>query len=125
VDRPLTLRHDDRVPRRELRPGQVWLIGVPLNLLLAIPCAYPVLLGMFGLQILAGELGLAEVEVAPGEAGIKITIGLALLLFAGLLVFGLNALFAFRAPQLGAARYWLAVALLVVVPGVLYWTVIR
>ncbi|MGV9367866.1 hypothetical protein [Amycolatopsis sp. NPDC003731] len=113
------------MPRRELRPDQVWLIGVPLNLLLAIPCAYPVALGLFGLQILAGELGLAEVVADSGEAGIKIVIGLVLVLFAGLVVFGLNALFAFRAPDLGVARYWLAVALLIIVPDVLYWTVIR
>ena len=111
--------------RRELRSDQVWLIGVPLNLLLAIPCAYPVVLGMFGLQILAGELGLAEVEVAPDETGIKIMICLVLFLFAGLVVFGLNAVFAFRAPQLRAGRYWLATALLIVVPDVLWWTVIR
>ncbi|MGW3996506.1 hypothetical protein ACWEF6_23725 [Amycolatopsis sp. NPDC004772] len=111
--------------RRELRPGQVWLIGVPLNLLLAIPCAYPVALGLFAVQILAGELGLAEVAAESGEAGIKIVISLVLFLFAVLVVFGLNALFAFRAPGLGVARYWLAVALLIVVPDVLYWTVIR
>jgi len=112
------------VPRRELRPDQVWLIGVPLNLLLAVPCVYPVALGMFGLQILAGELGLAEVEVA-GEADVKIIFGLVAFLLAGLVVFGLNALFTFRAPQLRAGRYWLAIALLIVVPDVLYWTVIR
>ncbi|MGW4058092.1 hypothetical protein ACWEGE_07425 [Amycolatopsis sp. NPDC004747] len=110
--------------RRELRPDQVWLIGVPLNLLLAVPCAYPVLLGMFALQIIAGELGLAEVAVY-GEADVKIVIGLVLFVFAALVVFGLNALFAFRAPQLRAAPYWLAVALLIIVPDVFYWTVIR
>ena len=75
------------MPRRELRPDQVWLIGVPLNLLLAVPCVYPVALGMFGLQILAGELGLAEVEVA-GEADVKIFFGLVAFLLAGLVVFG-------------------------------------
>ena len=112
------------MPRRELHPHQVWQIGVPLNLLLAIPCAYPVALGMFAVQILAGELGLGEVEVA-GEADVKIMIGLVLFLFAGLVVFGLNAVFAFRAPQLRAGPYWLAVALLIVVPDVLWWTVIR
>ncbi|MEU5262904.1 hypothetical protein [Amycolatopsis sp. NPDC021455] len=112
------------MPRRELRPDQVWLIGVPLNLLLAIPCAFPVALGMFGLQILAGELGLAEAEAA-GEADVKILFGLVAFLLAGLVVFGLNALFAFRAPQLKAGPYWLAVALLIIVPDVLYWTVIR
>ncbi|MFB9690673.1 hypothetical protein [Amycolatopsis plumensis] len=37
------------------------------------------------------------------------------------MAFGLNALFAFRAPELKRGRYWLAVALLIVVPDVLYW----
>ena len=34
------------MPRGRLHPYQVWLIGVPLNLLLAIPCFYPVAMGL-------------------------------------------------------------------------------
>jgi len=45
--RPLgRLGDDDRMPRGRLHPYQVWLIGVPLNLLLAIPCFYPVAMGL-------------------------------------------------------------------------------
>ncbi|MET9002021.1 hypothetical protein [Amycolatopsis sp. NPDC004169] len=112
------------MPRRELRPHHVWLIGVPLNLLLAVPAAYPVAFGMLGAQVLAGELGWVPVDptVVDDGAGFVIGLGLVSVLSAGLVVFGLNALFAFRAPKLTAAPYWLAVALLVVLPGVLYWT---
>jgi len=102
----------------------VWLIGVPLNLLLAVPCAYPVAFSMLGTQVLAAELGWGTVDptVVDDGAGFVIGLGLASLVFAGLVVAGLNALFAFRAPQLKAGPYWLAVALLVVVPDVVYWT---
>ncbi|WP_370964096.1 hypothetical protein [Amycolatopsis sp. cg9] len=112
------------MPRRELRPRHVWLIGVPLNLLLAVPCAYPVAFAMLGTQVLAWELGwgTADPTVVDDGAGFVIGLGLVSLVFAGLVVFGLNALFAFRAPQLKAGRYWLAVALLVVLPGIVYWT---
>ncbi|NBH09903.1 hypothetical protein [Amycolatopsis sp. SID8362] len=108
---------------RQLRPRHVWMIGVPLNLLLAIPCAYPVLFAMLGTQVLAWELGLGTPDptVVDDGAGFAIGLGLAAVVFAGLVVAGLNALFAFRAPQLKAGPYWLAVALLVVVPGVVYW----
>ncbi len=121
------VRQNGRVPRRELRPHQVWLIGVPLNLLLALPAAYPVAFAMLAAQVVAGELGWATLDptVVDDGAGLVIGFGVVSVLFGGLLVFGLNALFAFRAPQLNAAGYWLAVALLVVVPDVLYWTVIR
>jgi hypothetical protein len=121
------VRQNGRVPRRELRPHQVWLIGVPLNLLLALPAAYPVAFAMLAAQVVAGELGWATLDptVVDDGAGLVIGFGVVSALFGGLLVFGLNALFAFRAPQLSAGRYWLAVALLVVVPGVVYWTVIR
>lgn len=112
------------MPRRELRAKQVWLIGVPLNLLLAIPAAYPVALGMLAAQVLAGELGWVPIDptVVDDGAGLIITLGVVSVLFTGLVVTGLNALFAFRAPQLKAGRYWLAVALLIVVPDVFYWT---
>ncbi|WP_439380932.1 hypothetical protein [Amycolatopsis lexingtonensis] len=112
------------MPRRELRPRHVWLIGVPLNLLLAVPCAYPVAFAMLGTQVLAWELGwgTADPTVVDDGAGFAIGLGLVSLVFAGLVVFGLNALFAFRAPRLKAGPYWLAVALLVVVPGIVYWT---
>ncbi|MEU4522081.1 hypothetical protein AB0F52_25595 [Amycolatopsis sp. NPDC024027] len=112
------------MPRRELRPHQVWLIGVPLNLLLAIPAAYPVAFAMLAAQVLAGELGWVPIDptVVDDGAGFVIGLGVVSALFAGLVVAGLNALFAFRAPQLKAGWYWLAVALLVVVPDVLYWT---
>jgi hypothetical protein len=121
------VRHDGRVPRRELRPDQVWLIGVPLNLLLAIPCAYPVAFAMLAAQVIAGELGWATIDSTVVDDGAELVIGFGVVavLFAGLLVFGLNALFAFRAPQLKRDRYWLAVAMLVVVPDVVYWTLIR
>ncbi len=117
-------RHDERVPSRQLRPHQVWLIGVPLNLLLAIPCAYPVAYAMLGTQVLAWELGWGTPDptVVDDGAGLVIGLGLVALVLAGLVVAGLNALFAFRAPQLKAGRYWLAVALLVVVPDIVYWT---
>jgi len=103
------------------------LIGVPLNLLLAIPCAYPVAFAMLAAQVVASELGWAKIDptVVDDGAGLVIGFGVVAVLFAGLLVGGLNALFAFRAPQLKAGAYWLAAALLVVVPDVLYWTVIR
>jgi len=102
----------------------VWLIGVPLNLLLAIPCAYPVAFAMLGTQVLAWELGWGTPDptVVDEGAGFVIMLGLISLVFAGLVVAGLNALFAFRAPQLKAGRYWLGVALLVVVPDIVYWT---
>ncbi len=101
----------------------MWLIGVPLNLLLAIPCAYPVAFAMLGAQVLAGELGWGSVDptVVDDGAGIVIGLGLVSLVFAGLVVAGLNALFASRAPQLKASRYGIAVALLIVVPDVVYW----
>ncbi|ADJ45780.1 hypothetical protein AMES_3955 [Amycolatopsis mediterranei S699] len=112
------------MPRRELRPRQVWLIGVPLNLLLAIPAAYPVAFGMLAAQVLAGELGWVPIDptVVDDGAGFIIMLGVVAVVFTGLVVAGLNALFAFRAPQLKASHYWLAVALLIVVPDVLYWT---
>ncbi|HEY3469506.1 MAG TPA: hypothetical protein VGL47_30555 [Amycolatopsis sp.] len=112
------------MPRRQLRPHHVWLIGVPLNLLLAIPCAYPVAFAMLGAEVFAAELGwgTAEPTLVDDGAGIAIGVGLASLLFAGLVVAGLNALFAFRAPRLKAVPYWLAVPLLVLVPDVVYWT---
>ncbi len=115
------------VPRRRLRPHHVWLIGVPLNLLLAIPCAYPVVFAMVAAQVIAGELGWVPVEptLVDDGVGTVLVIGLVPALFAGLVVAGLNALFVFRAPQLKKGPYWLAVALLVVVPDVLYWTVFR
>lgn len=102
----------------------MWLIGVPLNLLLAIPCAYPVAFAMLGTQVLAWELGWGTPDptVVDEGAGFVIMLGLISLVFAGLVVAGLNALFAFRAPQLKAGRYWLGVALLVVVPDIVYWT---
>jgi hypothetical protein len=111
------------VTRRRLRPDQVWLIGVPLNLLLAVLCAYPVAFAMVAAQIVAGELGWVPVDSALVDdgAGIAIFFYLAPALFAGPVVFGLNALFAFRAPELKRGRYWLAVVLLIVVPDVLYW----
>ncbi|GHG22530.1 MULTISPECIES: hypothetical protein [Amycolatopsis] len=111
------------VPRRQLRSGQVWLIGVPFNLLLAVLCAYPVRFAMVAAQIIAGELGWVPVDSALVDDGVDIALMfyLAPAVFAGLVVFGLNALFAFRAPELKRGRYWLAVALLIVVPDVLYW----
>jgi hypothetical protein len=118
-------RHDGRVPRRQLRPHQVWLIGVPLNLLLAIPCAYPVAFAMLGTQVVGWELGwgTADPTVVDDGAGLVIGLGLASLVFAGLVVAALNwPLVAFRAPQVKAGRYWLVVALLVTVPGIAYWT---
>ncbi|KDN22006.1 hypothetical protein [Amycolatopsis rifamycinica] len=115
------------MPRRELRPGQVWLIGVPLNLLLAVPCAYPVAFAMLAAQVIAGELGWGEVDPTLVDDGAEIVIGLGVVsaLFAGLVVFGVNALVTSRAPGLRAGGYWIAVALLIVVPAVLYWTVLR
>lgn len=102
----------------------MWLIGVPLNLLLAVPCAYPVALAMLGVQVLAGELGWVAVDPTVVDDGADLVIGLGFvsLVFVGLVVVGLNALFAFRAPQLKVGRYWLAVALLVVIPDIVYWT---
>jgi len=38
--------------------------------------------------------------------------------FAALVVFGLNALFAFRAPKLNKTVYWLTAAALIVVPNI-------
>ncbi|WP_086847442.1 hypothetical protein [Amycolatopsis kentuckyensis] len=108
------------MPRRELSPQSVWLIGVPLNLLLAIPCFYPVALGLLAFQVIAGELGLTAVDptVVDDGAGIVITLGLVALGFAALVAFGLNALFAFRAPALNKAAYWLATAALIVIPNI-------
>lgn len=102
----------------------MWLIGVPLNLLLAILCAYPVAFAMLGTQVLAAELGWGEIDptVVDDGAGFVIMLGLVALVFAGLVVAGLNALFAFRAPRLKVGRYRLVVALLVVVPDIVYWT---
>jgi len=115
------------VPRRQLRPHHVWLIGVPLNLLLAIPCAYPVMFAMVAAQVIAGELGWVPVDTSLVDDGVDTVLYLSLVpaLFAVLVVAGLNALFVFRAPQLQKGPYWLAVALLVVLPGVFYWTVLR
>jgi hypothetical protein len=67
-------------------------------------------------------VGTPDPTVVDEGAGFVIMLGLISLVFAGLVVAGLNALFAFRAPQLKAGRYWLGVALLVVVPGIVYWT---
>ncbi|SEC41170.1 hypothetical protein SAMN04489727_3658 [Amycolatopsis tolypomycina] len=119
-------RHDGGVARRTLHPRQVWLIGVPLNLLLAIPCAYPVALALLALQVTAGELGWAQRDptVIDEGAGFVIGLGLVALVCTGLVVFGLNALFAFRAPKLNAPAYWIAVALLIVVPA-LGWLTVR
>ncbi len=106
------------MPRGRLHPHQVWLIGVPLNLLLTIPCYYPIAVALLGLQVIAGELGWAELDptVVDDGAGLVITLGLVSLLLTGLVVFGLNALFAFRAPKLKAVAYWLTVPLLVLIP---------
>lgn len=109
------------MPRRQLQPHHVWLIGVPLNLLLAIPCFYPVALGLLALQVIAGELGLTSLDptVVDDGAGIVITLGLGSLAVAALVVFGLNALFAFRAPALGKGIYWLTTAALIVIPNII------
>lgn len=113
------------MPRRRLRPHQVWLIGVPLNLLLAIPCAYPVALTLLAFQVIAGELGWAgrDPTVIDEGAGFVIGLGLVALVCTGLVVFGLNALFAFRAPKLKAPIYWTAVALLILVPAIVWLNV--
>lgn len=105
------------MPRGRLHPHQVWLIGVPLNLLLAIPCFYPVAMGLLSIQVIAGELGLTDLDptVVDDGAGIVITLGLVFLAFAALVVFGLNALFAFRAPKLNKTVYWLTAAALIVI----------
>ena len=103
------------MPRRQLRPHQVWLIGIPLNLLLSIPFYYPVLVALLGFQVIAGELGWAELDssLVDDGADIPIILGLMSLAFTALVVFGLNALFAFRAPTLNRAAYWVTVALLI------------
>ncbi|WP_230862444.1 hypothetical protein [Amycolatopsis camponoti] len=95
------------------------MIGVPLNLLLAIPCSYPIMWSLLAFQVIAGELGWAELDptVVDDGAGLVITLGLLFLLFTGLVVFGLNALFAFRAPKLKAVAYWLTVPLLILIPA--------
>ncbi|WP_410616579.1 hypothetical protein [Amycolatopsis sp. lyj-109] len=112
------------MPRGQLRPHQVWLIGVPLNLLLAIPCYYPVAMGLLAFQVIAGELGLADIDptVVDDGAGTVIFLGLAALGFAALVAFGLNALFAFRAPALDKTIYWLTVPLLIAIPDIVHLT---
>ncbi|MGA6168361.1 hypothetical protein [Amycolatopsis magusensis] len=117
----LRSRLDDQMPRSQLRPHQVWLIGVPLNLLLSVPLSFPLGFVLVAGHVIAVELGVTKVDPMLVDDGVEIVIviGLVFLVLFALLVYGLNALFALRAPNLNRKVYWLGVTLLILIPGII------
>jgi hypothetical protein len=106
------------VPQRRLQPHQVWLIGIPLNLLLSIPAWFPLMFILLAGQVIAGQLGWTAVDptLIDDGVGLPIVFGvLALVLSAGAVVV-LN-LFAFWAHGLNRTSYWVAVFLMLLIPN--------